>query len=89
MSVITDRVKAVLDAMKGGTFTNARAFQIVQLHNNSDENTERTVDEEAALFLQSVTNYVRGVNRRNKLSQLSAANDAAEHEGADDAVSDL
>ena len=43
----------------------------------------------AALFLQSVTNYVRGVNRRNKLSQLSAANDAAEHAGADDSVSDL
>jgi hypothetical protein len=89
MSVKTDRVKAILDNMKGGEFTNERAFEIVQLFNNSDENTERTVDEEATLFLQAVTNHVKTVSRRHKLRQLSSANDTMEQSGADDAVSDL
>ena len=89
MSVLTDRVKTILDTMKGATFTNARAFEIVQMFNNSDANTERTVDEEAQLFLSAVTNHVRAVCRRHKLQQLSAANDADEQSGADGAVGDL
>ena len=89
MSVLTDRVKLILDTLKGSTFTNARAFEIVQMFNNSDENTERTVDEEAALFLDAVTNHVKAVSRRNRLAQLEAANESDEQTGANDAVGDL
>ena len=89
MSVLTDRVLAVLDNAKGVTFTNARAIEIVQLFNNTDENTERTLDQEAELFLACIVNFVRNTARRHKLAQLEAANDAAEQDGADTAVGDL
>jgi len=89
MTETTDRVKLLLDTMKGSTFTNERAIEIVKMFNNSGIDTERTLDEEAGLFLLAVTNHVRAVCRRHKLLQLEAANDESEQTGADDAVTDL
>ena len=89
MSVLTDRVLAVLDNAKGVSFTNARALEIVQLFNNTDETTELTIDQQAELFLACIVNFIRNTARRHKLEQLEAANDTAEQDGADAAVGDL
>ena len=89
MTETTDRVKLLLDTMKNAVFTNARAIEIVKMFNNSSVDTERTLDEEAALFLSGVTNHVRSVCRRHKLGELEGANEADEQSGADGAVGDL
>ena len=86
MSVITDRVKAVLDNMKGSVFTSARALQIVEDFNNS---TEGTADEKATLFMQTLTTIVRSTVRSHNVQKAAALNDAAEEQAGDDSVTDL
>ena len=89
MSLLTDRVKLLLDTLKGSEFTNARAYEIVQMYNNSDENTERTVDQEAQLFLDAVINHVKTTARRHYREQLAAVSTATVDGEADTAVGDL
>ena len=86
MSVMTDRVKAVLDNMKGSTFTNARALEIVEGFNNS---TEGTADEKAQLFMDTLVRIVKQTVRSHKIQEAAAANDASETQAGDDAVTDL
>ena len=86
MSVLTDRVKAVLDNMKGSTFTNQRALEIVEHFNNS---TEGTADEKAALFMDTIVNIVKSTVRSHRIQAAAALNDAAETQAGDDAVTDL
>ena len=86
MSVITDRVKAVLDNMKGSTFTNARALEIVEDFNNS---TEGTADEKATLFMETLVNIVKQTVKSHARQAAAALNDAAENQAGDDAVTDL
>ena len=86
MSVLTDRVKAILDNMKGSTFTNQRALQIVEDFNNS---TEGTPDEKATLFMDTLVNIVKQTVRSHNIQQAAALNDAAETQAGDDAVTDL
>ena len=86
MTVITDRVKAVLDNMKGSVFTNPRALEIVEGFNNS---TEGTADEKAALFMETLVRIVKQTVRSHNVQAAAAANDAAEEQAGDDAVTDL
>ena len=86
MTVMTDRVKAVLDNMKGATFTNARALEIVEDFNNS---TEGTPDEKAALFMDTLVRIVKQTVRSHNIQKAAALNDAAETQAGDDAVTDL
>ena len=86
MSVITDRVKAVLDNMKGSTFTAPRALEIVEGFNNS---TEGTADEKATLFMDTLTRIVKQTVKSHAQQAAAAANDAAEVAAGDDAVTDL
>ena len=86
MTVLTDRVKAILDNLKGSTFTNARALKIVEDFNDS---TDGTPDEKAVLFLESLTGFVKKEVRKHVLRQRKIVNDAAEQTAADDAVVDL
>ena len=86
MSVITDRVKAILDNMKGSTFTLPRALEIVEGFNNS---TEGTPDEKATLFMDTITRIVRQTVKSHAQQAAAAANDAAEQQAGDDAVTDL
>ena len=86
MSVITDRVKAVLDNMKGSVFTNARALEIVEGFNNS---TEGSPDEKAALFMDTLVRIVKQTYRSHAIQAAAALNDAAEEQAGDDAVTDL
>ena len=86
MSVITDRVKAVLDNMKGSTFTNPRALEIVEGFNNS---TEGTADEKATLFMDTLVRIVKQTVRSHAKQKAAALNDAGEEQAGDDAVTDL
>ena len=86
MSVLTDRVKAILDNMKGSTFTNQRAIEIVEDFNNS---TEGTPDEKATLFMDTLVNIVKQTVRSHNIQRAAALNDAAETQAGDDAVTDL
>jgi hypothetical protein len=86
MSVVTDRVKAVLDNMKGSTFTNARALEIVEKFNNS---TEGTADEKATLFMDTLVRIVKQTVKSHAQQAAAAANEAAEQQAGDDAVTDL
>ena len=86
MTVITDRVKAVLDNMKGSTFTNARALEIVEGFNNS---TEGTADEKAILFIDTLVRIVKQTVKSHAQQTAAALNDAAEEQAGDDAVTDL
>ena len=86
MSVLTDRVKAILDNMKGSTFTNQRAIEIVEDFNNS---TEGTPDEKATLFMDTLVNIVKSTVRSHNIQRAAALNDAAETQAGDDAVTDL
>ena len=86
MSVLTDRVKAILDNMKGSTFTNQRAIEIVEDFNNS---TDGTPDEKATLFMDTLVNIVKQTVRSHNIQRTAALNDAAETQAGDDAVTDL
>ena len=86
MSVITDRVKAVLDNMKGSTFEAARAIAIIEGFNNS---TEGTNDEKAQLFMDTLVRIVKQTVKSHAQQAAAAANDAAETQAGDDAVTDL
>ena len=86
MTVLTDRVKAILDNLKGSTFTNARALEIVE---NFNDSTDGTPDEKAVLFMDSLTEFVKKDVRKHVLRQRKIANDAAEQSAANDAVVDL
>lgn len=86
MSIITDRVKAVLDNMKGAEFTNLRALEIVEGFNNS---TEGTNDEKATLFMDTLVGIVKSTVKSHAIQAAEAANDAAEAAAGDDAVTDL
>ena len=86
MSIITDRAKAMLDAMKGSTFAPARALEIVEGFNNS---TEGTADEKATLFMDTITRIVKQTYRSHTIQAASALNDPAEEQAGDDAVTDL
>ena len=86
MSVITDRVKAVLDNMKGSTFTNARALEIVEGFNNS---TEGTADEKATLFMDTLVRIVKQTVKSHATQAAAATNEASEQQAGDDAVTDL
>ena len=86
MSVLTDRVKAILDNMKGSTFTNQRAIEIVEDFNNS---TEGTPDDKATLFMDTLVNIVKQTVRSHNIQRAAALNDAAETQAGDDAVTDL
>lgn len=86
MTVMTDRVKAILDNLKGATFTNVRALEIMEDFNDS---TAGTPDEKAVLFMESLTEFVRKDVRKHVLRQRKIANDAAEQNAADNAVIDL
>ena len=86
MSIITDRVKAVLDNMKDSVFTNARALEIVEGFNNS---TEGTADEKAALFMDTLVRIVKSTVKSHAKQAAAALNDAAEEQAGDDAVTDL
>ena len=86
MTVLTDRVKAILDNLKGSTFTNSRALEIVEDFNDS---TDGTPDEKAVLFMETLTDFVKKDVRKHVLRQRKIANDAAEQSAADNAVVDL
>jgi hypothetical protein len=86
MSLVTDRVKAILDNMKGSTFTAQRALEIVEGFNNS---TEGTADEKAQLFMDTLVRIVKQTVRSHKIQAAAAANSASEIQAGDDAVTDL
>ena len=86
MSVITDRVKAVLDNLKGSPFTNARALEIVEGFNNS---TEGTADEKAQQFMDTLVRIVRQTVKSHAQQAAEAANEAAEQQAGENAVTDL
>ena len=86
MSVLTDRAKAVLENLKGGTFSNPRALEIIEDFNNS---TEGTADEKAQLFLDTLRRIVKQTVRSHNIQKAAALNDAAETQAGDDAVIDL
>jgi hypothetical protein len=86
MSAITDRVKAVLDNLKGSAFSNPRALEIVELFNNS---TEGTADEKATLFMDTLVDLIRFRVKTHAQQIAAAANEAAEQQAGDDAVTDL
>ena len=86
MSVITDRVKAVLDNMKGSTFANARALEIVEGFNNS---TEGTADEKASLFMDTLVRIVKATVKAHAQQAAADANEAEEIAAGDAAVGDL
>ena len=86
MSIITDRVKAVLDNMKGSAFTNPRALEIVEGFNNS---TDGTADEKASLFMDTLVGIVKETVKSHATQAAAALNDAAEEQAGDDAVIDL
>ena len=86
MTVLTDRVKAALDNLKGSAFTNARALEIVEAYTDS---ADGTTDDKAILFLDELTAHVKKKVRQNVLMQTKRANDAGEQTAADDAVTDL
>ena len=86
MTVMTDRVKAVLDNMKGSVFTNPRALEIVEQFNNS---TEGTADEKAALFMGTLVRIVKQTVKSHAEQAEDSTHDAAVQQAGDDAVTDL
>jgi hypothetical protein len=86
MSVLTDRAKAVLDNLKGGTFAGARALEIAQHFNNDDTAAN---DDTAQLFLDTLAGIVRSTVKSHRQQAAAALNDAAEVAAGDDAVTDL
>lgn len=86
MSVLTDRVKAVLDNLKGSAFTNARALEIVEGYLNT---TDGTADEKAQAFIDEMTRIIRQTVRRHAIRAAEQANQAAEDAAGDGAVTDL
>ena len=86
MSVLTDRAKAVLDNLKGSTFSGARAVAIAQDFNNDDTATN---DETAQQFLDTLANIVKSTVKSHNQQKAAAANEAAEVQAGDDAVTDL
>jgi hypothetical protein len=82
----TDRAKAVLDNLKGATFTGPRAVEIAQDFINDDT----LINEETAqIFLDTLVNIVRSTVRSHNIQRAAALNDAAEEQAGDDAVADL
>ena len=86
MTVMTDRVKAVLDNMKGSVFTNPRALEIVEQFNNS---TEGTADEKAALFMETLVRIVKQTVKSHAEQAEDSTHYAAVQQAGDDAVTDL
>ena len=86
MSAITDRAKAVLDALKGSTFTGARAVEIARGFINDDQQTN---DVTAQLFLNMLTATVKSTVKSNAQQAAATFNDVAEVQVGDDAVADL
>jgi hypothetical protein len=86
MSIITDRVKVILDNMKGSTFTNLRALEIVEGFNNS---TEGTADQKAIIFMNTLVGIVRATVKSHAQQAAAIANEAEEVAAGDDAVTDL
>ena len=86
MSEITDRAKAVLDNLKGSTFTAPRALEIVQDFNNDDT---ATADESAQQFIDTLARIVRRTVKSHNEQQAAADYQAAIEQAGDDAVTDL
>ena len=86
MSVLTDRAKQVLDALKGSVFAGPRALEIAQHFNNDDTATS---DETAQQFLDTLANIVKSTVKSHRQQFAAQANEAAEQQAGDDAVTDL
>jgi hypothetical protein len=82
----TDQAKAVLDNLKGSTFAGPRAVEIAQDFINDDTLTN---EETAQIFLDTIVNIVKSTVRSHNIQKAAAANDAAENQAGDDAVTDL
>jgi hypothetical protein len=82
----TDQAKAVLDALKGSTFAGPRALEIAQQFINDDTLPN---EETAQQFLDTLTNIIKSTVRSHNVQAAAAANDAAEEQAGDDAVTDL
>ena len=86
MSVLTDRAKAVLDNLKGSVFAGPRALEIAQDFINDDT---QAADDTAQQFLDTLANIVKSTVKSHRQQAAAAANEAAEVQAGDDAVTDL
>ena len=86
MSVLTDRALALMEAIKGSTFTNIRALELAQGFINDDTLTN---DETAQIMLDTFLRIAKETIRSHAQQAAADANDAAEIAAGDDAVGDL
>ena len=86
MSVLTDRALAMMEAIKGNTFTGPRAMELAQGFIN---NNTLTNDETAQIMLDTFLRIAKETIKSHAKQKANALNVAAVEQAGDDAVTDL
>ena len=86
MSVLTDRALAMMEAIKGNSFTGPRALELAQGFINNDTLPN---DETAQIMLDTFLRIAKETIKSHAQQAAAALNDAAEEQAGDDAVTDL
>lgn len=86
MSILTDRALALMEAIKGGTFTGPRAVELAQGFINDDTLTN---DETAQIMLDTFLRIAKQTIRSHATQASASGHAATDEQAGDDAVGDL
>ena len=86
MSILTDRALALMEAIKGGTFTGARALELAQGFINNDTLTN---DETAQIMLDTFLRIAKETIKSHAEQASATGHAAADEQAGEDAVTDL